>query len=111
MIRRPAAEVAIRRMTPPRNSAPAAGPHPRHGRFSPLTGLGMRGRRRRGDDGATKLAGGQEVQPVLMASRPRHVRREPHDLTDGELAARVYRLAPVARSPLDPPHCLPLTPD
>jgi hypothetical protein len=40
-----------------------------------------------------KLAEGHEVQPGLMASRPRRVRREPPDLTDRELAGRVYRLA------------------
>jgi len=68
----------------------------------------MRGRRGRGDDGATKLAEGQEVQPVLMASRPRRVRREPHDVTDGELAARVYRLARCAGSRVDPDDWFPV---
>ena len=52
---------------------------------------------------------GQEVQPVLMASRPRRVRREPHDLTDGELADRVYRLARCAGSRVDPDAWFPLT--
>jgi hypothetical protein len=39
---------------------------------------------------------------VLMVSRPSHVLREPHDLTDGELAGRVYQLARCAGSRVDP---------
>src|ERR1700753_2459294 len=73
-----------------------------------LAGLGMRGRRGRGDDGATKLAEGQEVQPVLMALRSRRVRREPHDVTDSELAGRVYRLARCAGSRVDPDDWFPV---
>jgi WhiB family redox-sensing transcriptional regulator len=52
---------------------------------------------------------GQEVQPVLMDSRPRRVRREPNDLTDGELAGRVYRLARCAGSRVDPDTWFPMT--
>jgi len=53
-------------------------------------------------DEAGKLATGQEVQPVLVTSRPRRGRREPRDLTDGELAGWVYRQARCAGSPVDP---------
>jgi WhiB family redox-sensing transcriptional regulator len=56
-----------------------------------------------------KLAEGQEVQPGLMASRPRRVRCEPHDLTDRELAGRVYRLARCASSRVDPDAWFPMT--
>jgi WhiB family transcriptional regulator, redox-sensing transcriptional regulator len=55
------------------------------------------------------LAEGQEAQPGLMASRPRRVRREPHDLTDRELAGRVYRLARCASSRVDPDAWFPMT--
>ena len=48
---------------------------------------------------------------MLMVSRPRHVRREPHDLTDGELAGRVYRLARCAGSRVDPDDWFPVTRD
>ena len=48
---------------------------------------------------------------MLMVSRPRHVRREPHDLTDGELAGRVYRLARCAGSRVDPDDWFPITRD
>jgi hypothetical protein len=48
---------------------------------------------------------------VLMVSRPRRVRREPHDLTDGELAGRVYRLARCADSRVDPDDWFPVTRD
>jgi hypothetical protein len=58
---------------------------------------------------AMKMAEGQEVQPGLMASRPRRVRREPHDLTDRELAGRVYRLARCASSSVDPDAWFPMT--
>jgi WhiB family redox-sensing transcriptional regulator len=44
-----------------------------------------------------------------MASRPRRARREPHDLTDGELADRVYRLARCAGSRVDPDAWFPMT--
>jgi len=56
-----------------------------------------------------KLAEGHKVQPGLMASRPRRVRREPHDLTDRELAGRVYRLARCASSRVDPDAWFPVT--
>jgi len=56
-----------------------------------------------------KLAEGQEVQPGLMASRPRRVQREPHDLTDRELAGRLYRLARCASSRVDPDAWFPMT--
>jgi hypothetical protein len=46
---------------------------------------------------------------VPMASRPRRARREPHDLTDGELADRVYRLARCAGSRVDPDAWFPMT--
>ena len=55
------------------------------------------------------LAEGQEAQPGLMASRPRRGRREPHDLTDRELAGRVYRLARCASSRVDPDAWFPMT--
>jgi len=45
---------------------------------------------------------------VLMASRPRRVRREPHDLPDRELLGRVYRLARCAGSVLDPDDWFPV---
>jgi WhiB family transcriptional regulator, redox-sensing transcriptional regulator len=45
---------------------------------------------------------------VLMASRSRRVRREPHDLTDRELLGRVYRLAWCASSVLDPDDWFPV---
>jgi hypothetical protein len=56
-----------------------------------------------------KLAEGHEVQPGLTASRPRRVRPEPHDLTDRELAGRVYRLARCASSHVDPDAWFPMT--
>jgi WhiB family transcriptional regulator, redox-sensing transcriptional regulator len=62
-------------------------------------------------DEAGKLAAGQEVQPVLVTSRPRRGRREPRDLTDGELAGRVYRQARCAGSPVDPDDWFPVTHD
>jgi Transcription factor WhiB len=45
---------------------------------------------------------------VLMASRSRRVRREPHDLTDRELLGRVYRLAWCTSSVLDPDDWFPV---
>ena len=48
---------------------------------------------------------------MLMASRPRRVRREPADLTNGELASRVYRLARCAASRVDPDDWFPVTQD
>ena len=48
---------------------------------------------------------------MLMVSRPRHVRREPRDLTDGELAGRLYRLARCAGSRVDPDDWFPVTQD
>ena len=45
---------------------------------------------------------------MLMASRSRRVRREPHDLTDRELLGRVYRLAWCASSVLDPDDWFPV---
>jgi WhiB family redox-sensing transcriptional regulator len=48
---------------------------------------------------------------VLMVSKPPHVRREPHDLIDGELAGRVYRLARCAGSRVDPDDWFPVTRD
>ena len=48
---------------------------------------------------------------MLMVSRPRRVRREPHDLTDGELVGRVYRLARCAGSRIDPDDWFPVTRD
>ena len=48
---------------------------------------------------------------MLMVSRPRRVRREAHDLTDGELAGRVYRLARCAGSRVDPDDWFPITRD
>ena len=48
---------------------------------------------------------------MLMASRPCRVRREPHDLTDGELVGRVYRLARCAGSRVDPDDWFPVTRD
>jgi hypothetical protein len=62
-------------------------------------------------DEAGKLATGQEVQPVLVTSRPRCGRREPRDLTDGELAGRVYQRARCAGSPVDPDDWFPVTYD
>jgi len=62
-------------------------------------------------DEAGKLATGQEVQPVLVTSRPRRGRREPRDLTDGELAGWVYRQARCAGSPVDPDDWFPVTHD
>jgi WhiB family redox-sensing transcriptional regulator len=62
-------------------------------------------------DEAGKLATGQEVQPVLVTSRPRRGRREPRDLTDAELAGRVYRQARCAGSPVDPDDWFPVTHD
>jgi WhiB family redox-sensing transcriptional regulator len=62
-------------------------------------------------DEAGKLAAGREVQPVLVTSRPRRGRREPRDLTDGELAGRVYRQARCAGSPVDPDDWFPVTDD
>ena len=62
-------------------------------------------------DEAGKLATGQEVQPVLVTSRPRRGRRELRDLTDGELAGRVYRQARCAGSPVDPDDWFPVTHD
>jgi len=48
---------------------------------------------------------------VLVVSRPSHVRREPYDLTDGELAGRVYRLARCAGSRVDPDDWFPVARD
>jgi WhiB family redox-sensing transcriptional regulator len=48
---------------------------------------------------------------MLMTSRPPGVRRDPHDLTDSELADRVYRLARCAGSPVDPDVWFPVTHD
>jgi WhiB family transcriptional regulator, redox-sensing transcriptional regulator len=48
---------------------------------------------------------------VLVVSRPSHVRHEPHDLTDGELAGRVYRLARCAGSRVDPDDWFPMARD
>src|SRR3984957_11944896 len=62
----------------------------------------MRSRCRPGDDGATSWPEGRRCSQVLMVSRPSHVRREPHDLTDGELAGQVYQLARCAGSRVDP---------
>lgn len=45
---------------------------------------------------------------MLMASRSRRVRREPHDLTNRELLGRVYRLAWCASSVLDPDDWFPV---
>ena len=56
-----------------------------------------------------KLVEGQELQPVLMAARQRRLRRDPHDLTDGELADRAYRLARCADSRVDPDAWFPMT--
>src|ERR1700691_4531945 len=46
-----------------------------------------------------------------MTSRPPGVRRDPHDLTDSELADRVYRRARCAGSPVDPDVWFPVTHD
>jgi WhiB family redox-sensing transcriptional regulator len=46
---------------------------------------------------------------VLVVSGGRHARREPHDLTDGELGGRVYRLAGCAGSRVDPDDWFPET--
>jgi WhiB family redox-sensing transcriptional regulator len=62
-------------------------------------------------DKAGKLTAGQEVQPVLVTSRPPRGRREPRDLTDGDLAGRVYRQARCAGSPVDPDDWFPVTDD
>lgn len=48
---------------------------------------------------------------MLAVSRPHHVWREPRDLTDGELAGRVYRLARCAGSRVDPDDWFPVTRD
>jgi len=48
---------------------------------------------------------------VLVTSRPRRGRREPRDLTDGELAGWVYRQARCAGSPVDPDDWFPVTHD
>jgi WhiB family redox-sensing transcriptional regulator len=48
---------------------------------------------------------------VLVTSRPRLGRREPRDLTDGELAGRVYRQARCGGSPVDPDDWFPVTHD
>jgi Transcription factor WhiB len=53
----------------------------------------------------------QEVQPMLTTVRPRRVRSEPHELTDGELAGRVYRQALCAGSRVDPDEWFPITQD
>jgi WhiB family redox-sensing transcriptional regulator len=45
---------------------------------------------------------------VLMASRPRRLRREPHDVTDRELLGRVYRLARCAGPDLNPDDWFPV---
>jgi hypothetical protein len=66
---------------------------------------------RRWSDEPWKPAAKQEVQPVLMASRPRRARREPHDLIDRELLGRVYRLARCAGSVLDPDDWFPVAQD
>src|ERR1700693_3062485 len=71
----------------------------------------MRGRCRPGDDGATSWPEGRRCSQVLMVSRPPGVRRDPHDLTDGELADRVYRLARCAGSSVDPGVWFPVTRD
>ena len=48
---------------------------------------------------------------MLVVSRPHRVRREPHDLADGELAGRVYRLARCAGSRVDPDDWFPVARD
>ena len=48
---------------------------------------------------------------MLVTSRPRRGRREPRDLTDGELVGRVYRQARCAGSPVDPDDWFPVTHD
>ena len=48
---------------------------------------------------------------MLVVLRPSHVRREPHNLTEGELAGRVYRLARCAGSSVDPDDWFPLARD
>ena len=48
---------------------------------------------------------------MLVTSRPRRGRHEPRDLTDGELAGRVYRQARCAGSPVDPDDWFPVTHD
>jgi hypothetical protein len=53
----------------------------------------------------------QEVQPVLMIAQPRRGRCEPSELTDSELAGRVYRQARCAGSRVDPDEWFPITED
>jgi hypothetical protein len=48
---------------------------------------------------------------LLTTTRPGRVRREPHDMTDYELAGRVYRLARCADSRVDPDAWFPVTED
>ena len=48
---------------------------------------------------------------MLMTSRLRRGRREPRDLTDGELAAQVYRQARCAGSLVDPDDWFPVADD
>lgn len=48
---------------------------------------------------------------MLMAARSYPVRREPSELTDRELAGRVYRQAGCARSHVDPDQWFPLAAD
>ncbi len=67
--------------------------------------------RRPGDDGATSWPEDRRRSRALVVSRPRRVRREPYDLTDGELAGRVYRLAGCAGSRVDPDDWFPVTRD
>ena len=45
---------------------------------------------------------------MLMIAQPRRVRCEPGELTDGELADRVYRLARCAGSRVDPDQWFPI---
>jgi len=71
----------------------------------------MRGRHRHGDDGATNWLEGRRCSRTLVVLRPSHVRREPHDLTDGELAGRVYGLAWCAGSSVDPDDWFPVARD
>jgi hypothetical protein len=58
-----------------------------------------------------EMAAWQEVQPVLMIARPHRVRGEPGELTDGELAGRVYRQARCAGSGVAPDEWFPITQD
>ena len=67
--------------------------------------------RRPGDDGATSWPEDRRRSRALVVSRARHVRREPYDLTDGDLAGRVYRLAGCAGSRFDPDDWFPVTRD